>query len=193
MLECNYVKGAFDGLLTEYYFDGSIKSIVNYKNGLADSNYISFYYHHIKNTEGQFKSGKKTGLWKFHDEKGRLTSSENYANDQLEGSRLYFAADNKIESEIPFKNDERHGLSSFKDPEGSLLYITRYDNGNAEGYTYTGQVGKMVPEITALRGNLHLNSFFPNGKPSRQCQFTDGKINGLDILVLRQWKTAFSG
>jgi hypothetical protein len=25
MLECNYAKGAFDGQLTQYYFDGSIK------------------------------------------------------------------------------------------------------------------------------------------------------------------------
>ncbi|HEY4966421.1 MAG TPA: hypothetical protein VII28_08480, partial [Puia sp.] len=182
MLEVNYVKGAFDGRLTQYYFDGSIESILYYKNGLADSNYNSFHYHQVKSTEGQYKSGKKTGLWKYYDEKGRMTSTDTFVNDLLDGSRVYYGNDNKIELEIQFKKNERNGLSTFKDPDGSLLYTIRYDNGIVKGYTYTGSDGKMVPEITAELGSLQLNSFFQNGKLSRKCQFIDGKVNGTDIL-----------
>jgi antitoxin component YwqK of YwqJK toxin-antitoxin module/Tfp pilus assembly protein PilF len=188
MQECNYVKGVFEGPLTQYFFDGSMEFIQYYKGGLLDSSYTAYDYNQNKIAEGRYKADKKTGLWKFYNEDGRLESTETYANDELYGPSQFYGYDNKIRGEIMYRHDERNGISTNSDPDGSLLYNVLYDEGNLKSYSYLNKDGKPAPEIKAEHGKLTILSFFQNGKPSRQCQFIENKMHGSDILYYTNGK-----
>src|SRR5438105_2737314 len=43
-VQANYVNGDFNGPYKTFYFDGSPESIIFYKNGLADSSFISYFH-----------------------------------------------------------------------------------------------------------------------------------------------------
>ncbi len=188
MQECNYVNGSFDGPLTGYYFDGSLEFIQYYKGGLLDSNYEAYEYHHIKSIEGQYKAGKKTGLWKYYKDDGQLDWTENFAYNELNGLSQYFSSDQKIIRELMFRHDERDGSSTSIDPDGSLLLSIQFDDGDVMGYSYLGKDGKPVPEIRTDHGKLQIASFFQNGLPSLKCQYVDNILNGADILYYSNGK-----
>ena len=188
MQECNIVNGAFEGLFTQYYFDGSVEFMQYYKGGLLDSNYTAYDFHHAKVVVGQYKAGKKTGLWKFYSEEGKLESTEPFVNDEINGLEQLYGEDNKINREIMYRHDERNGNSTYTDSDGGLLYTIRYEDGSLKAFSYLGKDGKPVPEIKAEHGKLMLSSFFQNGLPSRECQYIDGKLNGADIIYYANGK-----
>ncbi|HTB25798.1 MAG TPA: tetratricopeptide repeat protein [Puia sp.] len=188
MQECNYVNGSFEGPLTQYYFDGSLEFTQYYKGGLLDSNYAAYEYHNIKTVEGQYKAGKKTGLWKYYKDDGQLNWTENFAYNELNGRSQYFSNDRKIIRELMFRNDERDGRSTTLDPDGSILFSIQYDEGDVMGYSYLAKDGNPVPEIRTDHGKLQITSFFQNGLPSRKCQYVDNVLNGTDILYYSNGK-----
>jgi antitoxin component YwqK of YwqJK toxin-antitoxin module/Tfp pilus assembly protein PilF len=188
MQEFNYIKGNIEGPLTQYYFDGSIGYSQYYKGGFLDSNYIQYDYHHIKTTEGQYKAGKKTGLWKYYTKDGKLETTENYADGELNGTREIFGDDNKITGEINYRHDKRNGQAINKDPDGSLMYTTTYEDGKVKEYSFLDKEGKPVSAIQSLHGQLSMKSFFQNGQPSRDCAFTDNLLNGKDRLFYSNGK-----
>jgi antitoxin component YwqK of YwqJK toxin-antitoxin module/Tfp pilus assembly protein PilF len=188
MQECNYVNGVFEGQLTQYFFDGSVEFIEYFKGGLRDSNYTVYEYPHVKSTEGQYKADKKTGLWKYYDNQGSLEWTESYAYNELNGPSQFFGTDHNIIRELMYRHSERNGTSTSTDPDGSLLCSVRYDDGEVKGYSYLDKEGKILPEISTENGKLSVTSFFPNGNPSRQCQYIDNTLNGMDILYYTNGK-----
>lgn len=188
MQECNYVNGQIEGRFTQYFFDGTVEYTQYYKGGLLDSNYVAYDYHNVKISEGQYRAGKRTGEWKYYNNDGRLESTTIYADGELNGPRHLYGDNNKIYGEINFRHDERQGTATNMDPDGSLLYTVWYNDGNVLGYSYLDKEAKQVPEILSEHGKLKLESYFQNGKPSRQCQYIDYMLSGSDILYFTNGK-----
>jgi antitoxin component YwqK of YwqJK toxin-antitoxin module len=182
MAEGRYVNGDLDGPYRTYFFDGSPESILYYKKGLPDSSFRNFYFGGAKLTEGQYSGGKKTGTWTSYNEEGKITGTSVYRNNLLNGSQIYYNDDGSRDFEIQYKDDERNGLAVKNDPAGSIVYGTRYEDGDIVSYTYPDANGKFVPEIPVPLGSGELKAYFANGKPSRICIFSDGKINGTDTI-----------
>jgi antitoxin component YwqK of YwqJK toxin-antitoxin module len=182
MARGNYVNGDFDGPYKTYFFDGSVESSVFYNKGLKDSTYSSFYYGGAKNKEGHYKYGNKSGIWKFYNEEGKLNSTEEYANDMMNGKRIYYFPNGNKDFVSIYKDDLLDGIAEKYDPEGVLAYQTIFDQGDMKSYSYLGKDGKILPFIPVASNNGILKSYFPNGKLSRECSYSDGIKNGRDII-----------
>jgi len=181
MAEGHYVNGDLDGPYHTYFFDGSLESSSFYRKGMLDSSFKNYYYGGVKYNEGQYSMEKKTGSWKSYEEDGKPASLSAYSGDQLNGTQVYYS-DGSKDFAIPYQDDERNGIAIKNDVDGSIAYATHYEEGDIVGYSYPDANGKLVPEIPILRGSGTLKSYFANGKPSRECNFSDGKVNGRDIL-----------
>jgi antitoxin component YwqK of YwqJK toxin-antitoxin module len=182
MAEGRYVNGDLDGPYRTYFFDGSPESILYYKKGLPDSSFRNFYFGGVKLTEGQYSGGKKTGTWTSYNEEGKIAGTSVYRNNLLNGSEIYYNNNGSRDFEIQYKDDERNGPAVKNDADGSIAYGTRYEDGDIVSYTYPDASGKLVPEIPVPLGSGKLKTYFANGKPSRVCIFSDGKINGTDTI-----------
>ena len=92
-----YLDGNQDGKWIEFYKNGNIKSIINWKNGRLDGKYIIYENNGMKSTEATYKEGKENGeyflyysngsyrtkgaysmgkpigVWEYYDENGKLT------------------------------------------------------------------------------------------------------------------------
>lgn len=188
MISADYVNGDFDGAYQTFYFDGSAESISYYRKGIRDSIYKSFYYGGIKCNEGVYTSGSKSGNWKHYDEEGTLTSTTSYLNDQLNGESVYYFKDGTKDYVSYYKEDLLNGVSEKYDPDGTLAYQVEFDEGNAKAFSYLGTDGKPLPFKPISIANGALKSFFPNGKPSRECSYSDGIKNGPDIIYFPNGK-----
>ena len=74
-----YLDGKQDGKWIEFYKNGNIKSIINWKNGRLDGKYIIYENNGMKSTEatyrtkGAYSMGKPIGVWEYYDKNGKLT------------------------------------------------------------------------------------------------------------------------
>ena len=63
-----YEQGAsnpFTGKAFEYFPNGGIKTILEYKNGIPDGEIKSWYSKDVKQAEGYIDKGQRTGTWKL--------------------------------------------------------------------------------------------------------------------------------
>jgi len=178
MEQCDYVNGNFNGSYKTYYFDGSLQSVFFYKNGVLDSTYRSYYYGGAKHNEGQYKFGGKAGIWKTYSEEGVLTSAATYANDELNGEHIIYNPDGSKDFVSIYKDDVLDGPAQKYDPDGTLAYQTMFDADSVKAFTHLGKDGKLLPYISIASTGGHFKTFYPNGKTSRECAYTDGVKNG---------------
>jgi antitoxin component YwqK of YwqJK toxin-antitoxin module/Tfp pilus assembly protein PilF len=182
MAETNYVNGDFDGPYKTFYFDGSAESSFFYKRGVLDSAYKTWYYGGARDDEGQYKYGNRWGIWKYYGEDGKLITTTTYKNDNKNGDKIYYFPNGNIDYASAYKDDELDGAAKKYDPDGSLAYQVNYEGGNAIAYTYLGKDGKLLPLIPIPYNNGSLKAYYQNGKLSRECTFSDGVLNGRDIV-----------
>jgi antitoxin component YwqK of YwqJK toxin-antitoxin module/Tfp pilus assembly protein PilF len=180
--QANYVNGEFDGWYKSFYIDGSPESTSFYKNGMLDSVHVKYYYGGQKSEEGVYSNGKQTGTWKYYDEDGHIYLSEQYSNDQLNGPKIYYLEDGTKTYVSNYRYDEANGTGERLEPDGSTAYRVMFEDGNAQSYTYVGKDGKLVSPIALLPGGTTLKAFFADGKPARECVYSDGLKNGADVV-----------
>lgn len=178
MAQGDLVTGCLNGPYKTYFFDGSIESEYSYKNGLLDSTYTYLYYGGAKRSVGKYHQGNKTGKWLAYNDDGVLASVSEYVNDELNGERVYYNTDGTKDFVAQFKDNDYNGLSSKFEADGSLVYQSMFEDDNIVSYTYTGSDGKLVPFIPINKVNGAFKSYFANGKPSRECIYSDGVRNG---------------
>ncbi len=116
-----YVNGKLNGVRKVYYKSGEIAEEVNYKDGLKNGKYKSYaengtileesnfkndlndgpaVYRNVANeltSQGQFKDGKKVGMWKIL-QKGKMKDiNMNYQNKNFKRPKMPKQSDVKIE------------------------------------------------------------------------------------------------
>jgi antitoxin component YwqK of YwqJK toxin-antitoxin module len=138
----------------DYYENGQLISIENYKNELLEGLHEDFYENGKLMTRGNYKDGKIDGLWEYFDEEGNLIGTKEYKwkeipSDQLverEGIRYEF------NSQTPFtgssvdyrdngqgfwkqnyKDGKLNGLREFFDEDGQLNWRENYKDGKLNG------------------------------------------------------------
>ncbi|MFI5158301.1 MAG: tetratricopeptide repeat protein [Sphingobacteriales bacterium] len=198
MAQTNYVNGDFDGPYKSYYFDGSPETVFFYKKGALDSTYTSYSYGGVKHADGRYKCGNKDGAWNYYDDDGKLYITANYKNDSMNGQKIYYFPDGKKDFVSDYKDDQLDGFEKKFDPDGELAYQIVFENDNAKAYSYIGKDGKLVPNIPIAATNGLVKAYFPNGKLSRECYYSDGIKNGSNKIYysngqLRSVDTAVYG
>ncbi|MDR2868109.1 MAG: hypothetical protein LBV46_01020 [Bacteroidales bacterium] len=69
-VEGNYKAGLRDGEWKSYFKDGQIQSEVVYQNGEKEGNYTVYHENGKPYIKGQYKGGNCTGTWLFHAKTG---------------------------------------------------------------------------------------------------------------------------
>jgi len=126
--------------------------------------------------KGRYSDGKKSGEWKYYDEKQHLRKTETYVNGLLEGWQRTYHENGKVASETFYAQGLREAEHRQKDNEGRLLVEGKYAKDKKQGswqYYFEGapgqralimegQVRRTVPaplrlrkEETYLDGRLH--------------------------------------
>ena len=96
-----------DGLQTSYWEDGrSVRSQVNYQNGIKHGQARQFYRNGKQQMEINYVNGSREGITKVFYEDGNLYRESPYVNDQLNGIQLIYHPNGQVAAEIPYRNDE---------------------------------------------------------------------------------------
>jgi len=162
-----------------YYKSGEIKDSIVYKipkvyssysqnhiekNDIKDGPWID--YHRNKNTVkeiGNYKNGKREGLWKFYHENSELSKIGEYRDGQEQGEWRSFYPSGSLEVQATFKDGKLNGrFNRYYNPFLKIGHINRA-NTNSEN--------KQISEL--------LSDNTPN--KSWEANFNDGKINGESI------------
>ena len=90
----NYEDGAIFGQYIEYYDNGQIKKQAIYKNGNFNGPFIEYYYREDMSTvtkeEGNYKAGRKEGLWIKYFRNGKKELEVNWKSGiEVEWIRYY--------------------------------------------------------------------------------------------------------
>jgi len=72
-----YKLGYREGL-TKYFANGELKKEVNYRANLLEGRYVEYAGANLISVEGEYKKGKKTGTWKYFNQKGELLKEEKF-------------------------------------------------------------------------------------------------------------------
>ena len=177
--------GIPDGESVEYYEEGSIESIVHFRNNIVEGLTITYYENGNIDEKVNYKNNKMNGEAKSYDENGKLNG------------RTIFKDNIKLEEDVYKENEILK--NTFKNGElvkqdicelnGTLRerrilngdemeYSTFYPNGNVKQKILAKDKIIIKEQIYARNGNIMSNSFFSDGKPVTEYfeYYPDGKL-----------------
>ena len=177
--------GIPDGESVEYYEEGSIESIVHFRNNIVEGLTITYYENGNIDEEVNYKNDKMNGEAKSYDENGKLNGRTIFKDDIRLEDDVY--KENEILKNT-FKNGElvkqdicelNGTLRERRILNGDEMeYSTFYPNGNVKQKILTKDKIIIKEQIYARSGNIMSNSFFSDGKPVIEYfeYYPDGKL-----------------
>ena len=177
--------GIPDGESVEYYEEGSIESIVHFRNNIVEGLTITYYENGNIDEEVNYKNNKMNGEAKSYDENGKLNGRTIFKDDIRLEDDVY--KENEILKNT-FKNGElvkqdictlNGTLKERRILNGNEMeYSTFYPNGNVKQRILTKDKIIIKEQIYARNGNIMSNSFFSDGKPVIEYfeYYPDGKL-----------------
>ena len=174
----NLKDGKLNGLSTEFYTNGIIKSKSNWTNNVLN------------------------GANELFDENGILTERKNFVNGKKEGKLTGYYPSGKIKYQVTFVNDLENGKYYFYDENGSITSEETFVNGVKSGpfvYTYapseTGSVeksvivtgnfsedkrnGQVIVREYADKDTLQIQNYVDGIKNGKWIDFSDKKIEAI--------------
>lgn len=94
--ECNYTNDQKDGLLKQYFTDGSIKTEINFKNGMFHGKAVFYYPNKQIMMEGEYCNDLKIGKWTNYNTDGKVQSYIIYENGNAVEEK-YFDKEKEME------------------------------------------------------------------------------------------------
>jgi antitoxin component YwqK of YwqJK toxin-antitoxin module len=108
----------------ESYADGSAKVVRFFKEDGRDKTLVKeclYYPNHQKYMEGEYKNGKREGVWKSWNENGNLWSEGTFKNGLDEGLRTIYHENGKKFIEGYYTNGKKTGIWKFYDENGNFV------------------------------------------------------------------------
>ena len=177
--------GIPDGESVEYYEEGSIESIVHFRNNIVEGLTITYYENGNIDEEVNYKNNKMNGEAKSYDENGKLNGRTIFKDNIKLEEDVY--KENEILKNT-FKNGElvkqdictlNGTLKERRILNGDEMeYSTFYPNGNVKQKILAKDKIIIKEQIYARNGNIMSNSFFSDGKPVIELfeYYPDGKL-----------------
>ena len=110
LLSFSLDEGKIDGEYVEYYYNGYLKNISNFKNGELEGKFLSYYDNNV------------------------LMEEINYQNGLMEGERILYWNNGNVKEKNILKKGAIIGKSEFYYANGSLRKIISFDiNGRRDG------------------------------------------------------------
>lgn len=111
-------------VIEETYPDGSPKRVCIYKGKGENREMIretTYYENKQMQMDGEYKDGKRNGLWISWYMNGNKWSEGSFKNGKSDGKRVTYFENGKVRYEGEYKNDLRTGKWRFFDETGKLL------------------------------------------------------------------------
>ncbi|HBF88932.1 MAG TPA: hypothetical protein DDX39_09850 [Bacteroidales bacterium] len=118
-----------------------------YKNGTSEpftGLCVEKYENGKKGMEGNYKEGKKEGLWVWWYQEGKKKRESNYVNDKKHGLTTYWFKNGHLQSESKYENDELHGKSTWYFQNGQKKKSAVYNNGLFIGSIVWDETGNVL-------------------------------------------------
>lgn len=107
----------------------TISAIENYKNGVEDGIWKTFYENGKAAQELTYLKGKKNGVVKQYNIDGALIFTMIYVNGVEEGESILYYADGKVRQKGIYKNGQREGKWLWYDKNGAVSDESLFING----------------------------------------------------------------
>jgi len=120
-------KGLEDGMLYEYYDDGTLITKGEFIDGLKDGPWFYQMGDHIE--EGSYRDGVKSGIWKYHYINGNINFEGNFVDGVEDGKHKYYYETGKLRNEeiyrVGVKSDSWKSFNEL----GELVLTVDYKEG----------------------------------------------------------------
>ena len=140
--------------VTGYAEDGTILEQGDYFNGYREGVYTEFYPNgFIKSTVG-YVQGKKQGQHVLFDNKGQTLERSSYHNDLLNGTHIKYNR-SRIKEESQYSNGLLHGTVEKYYGTGGIMERSNYNSGQLDGISrWYDQKGKNTIAYNYKMGEL---------------------------------------
>jgi uncharacterized protein len=188
-----YKNGVPDGVFREYSMEGDVIGSKVYRegkvtgegilddSGLEQGHWKYFYYPKGKiKSEGDYKDGKKIGVWKYYHENGNLMQIGSYVDDKPEGIWKWYYENGKALREETYKNGKEVGEArEFLDSTAKVITQGTYVDGKKEGF-WVYEIGDMKVSGNYREGLEEgvWKEHYRNGRLSFEGAYVKGEPNG---------------
>ncbi len=165
---------------TFYYRTGEKQSVYEVENG-ESKRFVSYARNGAVLIEGQYLNGNRFGEWKYYFEGGGLEAEYAYdVEGQLQGDVKFYYENGQLESVCEYRDGKKDGKCQFYDTTGQLQIQKHYEyNRGVVSYQYEAAPGQLSePVLIPRQGELKVEGFFANGKPSTIQRYKDGVYHG---------------
>ncbi|MDE5703339.1 MAG: hypothetical protein K2H70_00790, partial [Bacteroidales bacterium] len=137
-LQQTYYRGLPDGLTEEYDEQGVCIVRGHYVEGLEDGMWT--YVQGEERTEGRYKDGERSGLWKsyWHEKGNALSFRGHFIDGQPHGTHYYYWENGKLREEARYSLGRRVGRWTKYDEKGDIIVRVQY-NREEEEVKYNGK------------------------------------------------------
>ena len=162
----SYSKISFtDGIISDtrinYDSNGNLSSEVNYKNGIKDGDFTSYFDDKTIEQKGTFSSGEKNGEWITYNKTGEKISKENYKNGLKNG--------------VFWKKSEY-----LRNTEKNVITQEEYQNNIPKGTWFSKIEGEnlLYEKTYSTPKTYSLKSYHTNGNIEYKQNYKEGKKDG---------------
>ena len=164
----NFKAGERDGLTEQFYNDtGKLRVSANYKNGVLDGKFKTYYPNGNLQGEVTYKNGEMNGEYREYNENKNIRLSGSYKNNLQDGEWKSYLEDGTLETIVNYKDGELNGLKEDYYKNGNVWIRQEFKNNDLDG----------VYEVYYENGNLQLKAKIKNGQTIEEQRFNhDGTL-----------------
>lgn len=205
-------EGAFEGgykngIFRQYYSNGEVQRIVEYKNGLRDGQVKVF------NTKGSiiqsavYTKGELSDSLYFYYDNGRVKSKGKFIDGKPDGQLIDYYENGNIKRNISYAQGEQNGKSTTYFEDGNLRTEGNYKKGRLDGnyttYYPSGQIETTSEMLAGAKSGVFKNydeqgqlllighyqngrlhgeniAYYPNGNIRHKYLYQDGLLIGIN-------------
>ncbi len=178
--EFTYLNDSLEGVQTETWLNGNLKSKCFYKNNKLQGEYRTWYPNGKPESEGFYNKGNRNGKWiNYHHNGNKKEIAEYDSAGQLTGKYIEFDYHgNIITEENEYLNGRLTGKRIEYYPDGKQQNIIYFDNSLPTGIECYDSAGKLLYKTTEKDSTFYFKSFYPDGILKMEGSFVKGKKSG---------------
>ena len=174
----SYAADKPDGLTTNYFYAGNVKSTINYKLGKKDGEEKEYYSNgNLSSTVSNYASGVQNGETREYYKSGPIKAIEQYSDGKSEGIYKDYFETGNLTTEGPESKDKTVGTWKYYYDSGKLKeihnYANNYENGIHQEYFDNGQLS-CTYTVKKGKNEGEADYYYKDGKLLSKCIYDGG-------------------
>ncbi|MBL0317041.1 MAG: hypothetical protein IPP69_15280 [Flavobacteriales bacterium] len=157
--------------------DGSDEQVSTMLAGYINGHFESYNLNH-KTQVGEFKYGRRTGVWDFYEIDGTKDFTAVYHNGQQDSLSTFYYRDGKVRRTLEIEDGDRHGVEYIYGDDGSIAIVRKYYRDKLIAYTYEDKNHKLLPFIPVNEESDEVKAYYANGKLSASFKIKNSEYDG---------------